>query len=429
MAYVYADMDALAEYQQQIVQTLSTLEGQVGCKEDLIESTKVQIRAAIERAEEAERAAYASLQVAEEQLREAERRTREYNSNLVEDQEPMTTPEFYYENVYEKESEYSYAEATRTHAENTLSSFVAYVRNYEQQQAEGIEHFKKLLGISGKFFEGYIKKLIEVKLCTAVSGGTSSASSKTNDAASSQSDDQSSRPHIVLTGKSVGADGALHDYRTVIYYSDRPNNLPSPFSFGCDSKQIQAWGSQHYSSWLSSLSSQERTAIANYTGEGDESYRMLNTNLRAGIALNSHEEELVNSVHSALSRAALPHDVQVYRALDDNGIRELALYCNQGNLEAGASLQDNAFMSCSLLANNSFNTDRSNKYILRLSAPQGLHAAYVYKVSSFATEQELLVDKDHSIYITGISKCARKEITQNSWDNDMITVIDGVLSI
>lgn len=429
MAYVYADMDALAEYQQTIVQTLSTLEGQIGCKDDLIEDTKSKIQAAIERAEEAERVAYASLQVAEEQLREAEQRTREYNSNLAEDQEPMTTPEFYYDNVYEKEREYSYAEATRTHAENTLSSFVSYVRNYEQQQADGIEHFKKLLGVSGKFFEGYIKKLIEVKLCTAVSGGGSSASSKTNNATSSQNDDQSSRPHIVLTGKSVGADGALHDYRTVIYYSDRPGNTPSPFSFGCDSKQIQAWGNQHYSSWLSSLSSQERTAIANYTGEGDESYRMLNTNLRAGIMLNSHENDLVNNVHAALSRAALPHDVQVYRALDDNGIRELALYCNQGNLEAGASLQDNAFMSCSLLANNSFNTDRSNKYILRLSAPQGLHAAYVYKVSTYATEQELLVDKDHSIYITGISKCARKEITQNSWDNDEITVIDGVLSI
>ena len=429
MAYVYADMDALAEYQQQIVQTLSTLEGQVGCKEDLIESTKVQIRAAIERAEEAERAAYASLQVAEEQLREAEQRTREYNSNLAEDQEPMTTPEFYYDNVYEKEAEYSYAEATRAHAENTLSSFVSYVRNYEQQQADGIEHFKKLLGVSGKFFEGYIKKLIEVKLCTAVSGGGSSASSKTNKATSSQNDDQSSRPHIVLTGKSVGADGELHDYRTVIYYSDRPSNTPSPFSFGWDSKQIQAWGNKHYSSWLSSLSSQERTAIAKYTGEGDESYSKLNTNLRAGIALNNHERDLVNNIHSALSRAALPHDVQVFRALDDNGIRELALYCNQGNLEAGASLQDSAFMSCSLLANNSFNTRPSNKYILRLSAPQGLHAAYVYRVSTFATEQELLVDKDHSIYITGISKCARKEITQNSWDNDEITVIDGVLSI
>lgn len=428
MAYVYADMDALAVYQQIIVQTLSTLESQIGCKDELIENTKSKIQRAIERAEEAEHAAYASLQVAEEQLREAEQRTREYNSNIADDQEPMTTSVFYYDNVYEKEREYSSALASRTHAENTLSSFVTYVRHYEQQQTEGIEHFKKLLGISGKFFEEYIKKLIEVKLCTAVSGGTSSVSTKPCNKIASQRNDQSLRPHIVLTGKSVGADGILHDYRTAIYYSDRPSNIPNPFSFGCDSKQIQVWGNQHYSSWLSSLSHQERTAIANYTGEGDESYSILNTNLRAGVVLNGHEKNLVSSLHAALSRAALPHDVQVFRALDDNGIRELALYCNQGNLEAGASLQDNAFMSCSLLANNSFNTDRGNKYILRLSAPQGLHAAYVYKVSRFSTEQELLVDKDHSIYITGISKCSRKEITHNSWDDDEITVIDGVLS-
>lgn len=428
MAYVYADMDALVVYQQIIVQTLSTLESQLGCRDELIEDTKSKIKRAIKRAEEAECVVYASLQVAEEKLREAEQRTREYNSNLADDQEPMTTPEFYYDNVYEKEREYSCAQATRTHAENTLSSFMAYVRHYEQQQMEGIEHFKKLLGISGKFFEGYIKKLIEVKMCTAVSGGTFSVRTKPYNKIGPQSDDQSLRPHIVLTGKSVGADGILHDYRTVIYYSDRPRNIPNPFSFGCNSKQIQVWGDQHYSTWLLSLSHQERTAIENYTGEGNESYSILNTNLRAGVVLSGHEKDLVNNLHAALSRAALPHDVQVFRALDDNGVRELALYCNQGNLEAGASLQDSAFMSCSLLANNSFNTDSSNKYILRLSAPQGLHAAYVYKVSHFSTEQELLVDKDHSIYITGISKCSRKEITQNSWDNDEITVIDGVLS-
>jgi len=181
MAYVYADMDALAEYQQKIVQTLSTLEGQVGCKEDLIEDTKVKIRAAIERAEEAEQAAYTSLRNAEDMLSEAEQRTRDYNANLTEDQEPTTTPDFYYENVAEHEQEYSYAQANRKYAENTLSNFEAYVRSYEQQQLDGIEHFKKLLETSGKFFEGYIKKLIEAKKCTVVSGDFSKESkSKSN---------------------------------------------------------------------------------------------------------------------------------------------------------------------------------------------------------------------------------------------------------
>ena len=254
------------------------------------------------------------------------------------------------------------------------------------------------------------------------SGYSSSIANNTNTQANLQSE-------VVISGESVGADGEKHDYRTVITYSDKPYDAPVPVCFGCESAQIQAWGKRHYSKWVSSLSSREKRAILNYTGESSDSYRLINTSLRAGFPLNEHENEMVSNIHNALSRATLPHDMQVFRALDDNGIRELALYCNQGNIEVGASLQDSAFMSCSLLANNSFNTDRSNKYILRLSAPEGLHAAYVYKVSSFSTEQEMLVDKDHSIFITGVSKCPRKDITQNSWDNDMITIIDGILSI
>ena len=173
MAYVYADMDALVEYQQEIVQTLSILEGQIGCKEKLIEETQIKIRAAIECAENAERIAYASLRVAEEKLCQAEYKTRQYNAHLAENQNPMDTPRFYYDNVYEKERDFSCAQNTRANAENILSNFNAYVRNYEQQQIDGLEHIKKYLDVSGKFFENYIKKLIEVKVCTAVSKGQS----------------------------------------------------------------------------------------------------------------------------------------------------------------------------------------------------------------------------------------------------------------
>ena len=159
MAYVYADMDALAAYQQQIVQTLSSLQGQVGCNDGLIEQTKTQIRAAIDRAQDAERSALAALRMAEQQLQEAEQQTRSYNANRAEDQEPATTPEFYYENVERAVEEYDYAQANVQHAENTLSNFEAYVRSYRQQQQDGIEHFKKLLSNSGKFFQGYIISL------------------------------------------------------------------------------------------------------------------------------------------------------------------------------------------------------------------------------------------------------------------------------
>ena len=170
MAHVYADMDALAAFQKQIGQTLPVMEEQVNCNEDLIVRTRQTIQQAIMRAEAAERAAYASMQSAEEQLRRAERQTREYNANLAEDQSPMTTPSFYYDNVYETGYAYSSAQATRAHTEDTLSDFDTYVRNYKHQQEDGIAQYKKLLNTSLKFFEKYIDKLIKAKKCTVMSG-------------------------------------------------------------------------------------------------------------------------------------------------------------------------------------------------------------------------------------------------------------------
>lgn len=359
MAYVYADMDALAEYQQQIVQTLSTLEGQVGCKEDLIESTKVQIRAAIERAEEAERAAYASLQAAEEQLREAERRTREYNSNLAEDQEPMTTPEFYYDNVYEKESEYSYAEATRAHAENTLSNFEAYVRSYEQQQADGIEHFKKLLGMSGKFFEAYIKKLVEVKKCTAVSEGSSSKGAG--------------------KGSNSGAVAGAPSGATAI-----PANPVL---------SVKEAGKQ----WTDSLSKEQYAALSAYTGSA---YVNINATLR-GISPSFQDgyKEKAILIHQALSASSIPQACTVYRGASAAALGSLQNVPDDQLV--GSYFSDNGFMSTSINSEDSF----GGEIKLVIDVPAGAKGAYVGYLSQLGhSESEVLFDMGSVMQITKVER-------------------------
>lgn len=358
MAYVYADMDALAAYQQKIVQTLSTLEGQVGCKEDLIENTKVTIRAAIERAEDAERVAYAALQVAEEQLREAEQRTRENNSNLAEDQEPMTTPEFYYDNVYEKESEYSYAEATRAHAENTLSNFEAYVRSYEQQQADGIEHFKKLLGMSGKFFEGYIKKLIEVKKCTAVSGDSSSkGTGKSNHSGA-------------VPG---GASGTAIPANPVL--------------------SVKEAGKQ----WTDSLSKEQYAALSAYTGSA---YVNINATLR-GLTPSFQEgyKEKAILIHQSLSTSSIPQACTVYR-----GASAVALGSLQNVPDdqlVGSFFSDNGFMSTSINSEDSF----GGEIKLVIDVPAGAKGAYVGYLSQLGhSESEVLFDMGSVMQITKVER-------------------------
>ena len=353
MAYVYADMDALAEYQQKIVQTLSTLEGEVGCKQDLIEDTKAKIRAAIGQAEEAERAAYTSLRNAEDMLSEAEQRTRDYNSNLAEDQEPTTTPDFYYDNVAEHEMEYSYAQANREHAENILSKFEAYVRNYEQQQLDGIEHFKKLLETSGKFFESYIKKLIEVKKCVAVSSD-SSTGSKNNSA-------------MAVSG----------DF----------SNTSSP------AETIKAAGEQ----WANSLSKEQYAALSAYTGSA---YVNINETLR-GISLSFQDgyKEKAILIHQALSACSLPESCTVYRGASNVALG--ALQNVPDHQLVGSFFSDNGFMSTSLNSEDSFGGDIK----LVISVPAGAKGAYVGYLSQLGhSESEVLFDMGSVMQITKVDR-------------------------
>ena len=176
MAYVYADLDALAEYQKSIIRTLAELERQADCEEELIASTRAAIRIAIEAAEDAERAAHSSYQQAEDQLFDAQRRVDAHNSHLQADEEPATVSEYYYDYVEEKRREYAYARARLAHAEETLAAFEDYVRSYRQKQEAGISDIKKLFASSGKFFECYVQKLVAVKKCTCLSGDSSGQS-------------------------------------------------------------------------------------------------------------------------------------------------------------------------------------------------------------------------------------------------------------
>lgn len=353
MAYVYADMDALAEYQQKIVQTLSTLEGQIGCKDDLIEKTKVDIRAAIDRAEEAERAAFTSLSNAQDMLSDAEQHTRDYNANLAEDQEPISTPDYYYERVADCEQDYAYAQANRDYAENTLSNFEAYVRSYEQQQADGIEHFKKLLEMSGKFFEGYIKKLIEVKKCTAVSGDTSSGS-KSNSGMVASGD---------YSGSSTPADS------------------------------IKAAGEQ----WADSLSKEQYAALSAYTGSA---YVNINETLR-GIspAFQDGYKEKAVLIHQALSACSLPQACTVYRGASNAALG--ALQSVPDHQLVGSFFSDNGFMSTSLNSEDSFGGDIK----LVISVPAGAKGAYVGYLSQLGhSESEVLFDMGSVMQITKVDR-------------------------
>ena len=234
------------------------------------------------------------------------------------------------------------------------------------------------------------------------------------------------KPQVIM-GRTVGADGTVHEHCTIVKFSSEASSFRGVQEFRTDASQAQHCGNKNYSTWQRSLTKSQRNSI--YAYSGDDVYRELNSAKRACLPLSPDMARINEDINTALRNATLPNDVVVYRALSENAMRELALFCCQGNIEAGTSIQDAAFMSCSLIGNNAFTNDRSNKYIFRLAAPAGIHAAYIGNLSSHPYEQELLVDGDHFIHITSVTQCSRSEITGKPFDSDIVTVIDGILTI
>ena len=345
MAYVYADMDALVEYQQSIIRTLPDLERQTDCEEDLIESTKAAIRRAIEEAEDAERVAYSFYRQAEDELSDARRRVDEYNAHLEEDQEPVTVSDYYYENLEEKELEYSCAKARHTHAEETLAGFEDYVRIYRKQREDGIAHLKKLLAASGQFFERYIQKLVAVKQCTSLSGSAAAGS-----------------------GQAASVGGTI-------------------------AQQVVAAGKL----WSESLPPEQRAAVSDYTGIA---YGNINATLR-GISTSfvpGYREKAI-LIHQALSASRIPQPCTVYR-----GALAAALGVLQNAPDTqlvGSFFSDSGFMSTSINAEDSF----GGEIKLVIEVPQGARGAYVGYLSQMDhSESEVLFDAGAVMKITAVEK-------------------------
>lgn len=352
MAYVYADMDAMAGFQQLLIQHLPQLEQQVDCKEDLIKDTIQKIQAAIERAIEAEEAARKALEAAEERLREAEALTRERNAHLGEDEEPVTTPSFYYEDVEECQQAYDYAQYARQHAENTLENFKSYVRSHRQQQADGIEHFKKLLGMSGKFFERYIRILVDAKKATALGGDGSTTKARSGSESTSG-----------------GADGGIAA-------------ATGPAA------SVKEAGRQ----WTQGLSKEQYAALSMYTGAA---YANINGALRGLDTFQPGYRELAVQIHGALSGSCIPQNCTVYRGA--SGAALGALRNLPDDQLVGAFFSDDGFMSTSLNSEDAF----GGEIKLVISVPAGAKGAYVGYLSQLGhSESEVLFDMGQVLQIT-----------------------------
>lgn len=163
MAFVYAEMPELNYFQESIETTLSPLRRESTSQNDLIDRTKSRMEEALSSARTSERKAESSYYDAQQTLRTAEARTAEYNRNLQDDQEPMTTASFYYERVSDCAYNMQMATSRRQQIEEAISDFEDYSRKYKDSQENLISNYRKLLNESGNFFFEYVSILQKAK--------------------------------------------------------------------------------------------------------------------------------------------------------------------------------------------------------------------------------------------------------------------------
>ena len=235
-----------------------------------------------------------------------------------------------------------------------------------------------------------------------------------------------SSPSKSISGKSVGTDGVMHNHKTNITFSNTNSNSSNALSFFGDRESAFEWGTQHYSGWVKELTREQVIAIQRYSGP---EYDTLNSALRSGEILNDDLSKLQKDIHSALVKTSIPEDVTIYRAINENALREISLFYCQDDLKEGCSFTESAMMSCSLANDSRFNRSVANKYIFKLTVVSGIHAGYIENISLNQDEHEILVDSNHTIYVSCIKECLRSAITGIPEDNDTITVIDGILTL
>lgn len=172
MAIVFAYMDAMPPFQENLEMVATPLYKQSTSMEDIIANTKRGIEEGIVIAEKQKQQALEAYKLAKETLRQEEQRVAEINRNRDpnSDTEPATVLEYYYWRVDETEREYDYADMQVTRAYRTQADYDSYCDTYREKQRLAVEQYNKLLKKSRVFFESYIDVLIKAK--EAISKGT-----------------------------------------------------------------------------------------------------------------------------------------------------------------------------------------------------------------------------------------------------------------
>lgn len=141
--------------------------------------------------------------------------------------------------------------------------------------------------------------------------------------------------------------------------------------------------------WVAKLTATQKNAVVRYTGSA---YERMNGYLRAAGSIDESDaiKSLIKQCQAALKKASLPEETIVRRGSEYNMLQELGIDVTEANKDKiiGGIVQDLGFMSTSPDATGGFSG--SIEYVIKV--PQGSQAMYVAPISSFYSEQELLIN-------------------------------------
>ncbi|WP_458353532.1 ADP-ribosyltransferase [Peribacillus frigoritolerans] len=162
--------------------------------------------------------------------------------------------------------------------------------------------------------------------------------------------------------------------------------------------EAHEWGNKNYTNWLKSLTESERKAIIKYTGID---YQYINNYLR-GIddSLHGVDMQVIDDIKSGLSKATVPHDMQVYRGTDFRPFEGIFSINKYGNIDVesliGKTIKDEGFISTAIVKESSFDY---KEVLWTINIPQGAKAAYVGDISNVPDEAELLLNAGQELFI------------------------------
>ncbi|RJR10603.1 hypothetical protein C4588_02935 [Candidatus Parcubacteria bacterium] len=135
--------------------------------------------------------------------------------------------------------------------------------------------------------------------------------------------------------------------------------------------------------------------IVEYSFRG---YKTLNKKLRKGEALDDGEQNIVNSINSALAEAPPIKPSKVYRAIQASP--------EEIGMEVGKIYTEKAFLSTSSDASYMYKLSGSNdlKTRITIKVPKGTPGLQIEKISKKPKEKEILFNRGTKMKITKIEK-------------------------